>query len=267
MGFLRKEQMSMHRWKPLGVATASVLAVIAFGGTSFAGGSLKDDQETTVERGDWFFGYDHVKGADYFITGVVVSINGDMSKDGWVIRSYSSRVDYDLDPGDGRGYQTDAMLGYKFDRNKLNGGIYAGVDWQNYKLKPDDPTDKVRGTEWGFKVAADIETSKDLPYYFGLDGNYSTAFDSYWVRGRAGLNRNHITFGPEAIAMGNDGFEAQRLGAFATFTVKLIPNRPTFDVTFSGGHQFVGDSNSGGRTGGTGGSEGTYGNFVISTTF
>ena len=249
------------------VAAVCLLAAVPLAGPAAAGGSAKDDRAApAVERGSWFLGYDGVSGANFFVAGMMIALDGDQSRDGWVVRSEASRVDYDLDPGDGRGYQADALPGYRFVGSQGSGGIYAGVDWQNYRLKPDDPTEEVRGTQWGFKVAADVETSGDLPYYFGLDGSYSTAFATYWVRGRAGLNRNGMTFGPEAIAMGDEGFDAQRLGGFVTFKLDLLPGHPSFDVTMSGGHLFLGDSNGSG-TGGAGGSEGTYGSIVISTSF
>ena len=71
-----------------------------------------------------------------------------------------------------------------------------------------------------------------------MAANYSTAFDSYWARGRVGLNRGHMTFGPEFIAMGNDAFDAQRAGGFVMFDVSLVPNMP-IEVTLSGGYQFL----------------------------
>jgi len=254
------------------LAAASLLALGALAGPAVADGSLKDDsQPSPPERGSFFFGYDGVTGANYYIEGFMFALNGDMSRDGWVIRSYASRVDYDLDPGTGRGYQADALLGYRVDRNSWNGGIYAGFDWQNYQLKPDDPTLEVRGTEMGFKVAGDFETSDDLPYYLALDGYYSTAFDSYWVRGRAGWNFNRLAFGPEVIALGNEDFDAQRVGGFATFRFKLLPDRPKLELTLSAGYQFLSDSRStgvtGGNTGTSGGGEGAYATVILSTTF
>ena len=220
-----------------------------------------------TERGVWFSGYDFIKDSRYVFDGMVLALNGDLSRDGFALRIYGSRVDYDLDPGDGRGYQADLMLGYRFSRNQLYGGIYAGVDYQDYKLKPDDPTAKVRGTEVGFAVAGNLETSRDLPHYFSLAGKYSTAFDSYWSRLRLGLNRGRVTFGAEGIAMGDVDYDAQRLGGFVMFDVKLIPRMP-FEVTLSAGHQFSGGSSSTPTgTGSVGGGEGNYGLIVLSTTF
>src|SRR4029453_8043009 len=110
---------------------------------------LKDSVPTTTldtKRGVWFGGVDVVTGATYSFDGVILALNRDISKDGWALRAYGSRVDFDQDPtGDGRGWQGDLMLGYLFHRNAFSGGIYLGADYQNYKLSPDDPTTSVRG--------------------------------------------------------------------------------------------------------------------------
>ena len=82
-----------------------------------------------------------------------------------------------------------------------------------------------------------------------------------------GATRDRVTFGPEVIAMGNDGFDAQRVGAFAKFKLPVMGR--SFEITISGGHQFVSGSESGSDVGvgGTGGGEGTYGAIGLSTTF
>jgi hypothetical protein len=262
--------MAICRWTRVRVAAVGLLGLAAIGTSAYAGGSIKDDAvpEQPPERGVVFGGVDLANGAQYYFDGIIVSLNGDMNKDGFVVRAYGSLVDYDLNPGHGQGYQTDLMLGYHINRGRYDGAIYIGGDWQNYTLHPDNPTEHVRGTEFGFKVAADMETSKELPYYLSLNGMYSTAFDSFWVRARTGFNRDRITFGPEAIVMGNTGFDAQRVGGFVTFDLKLLPGRPPVELTLSSGYQFVnGANNNTSGNSGTGGGEGVYGAVVLSTTF
>ncbi|HEU0058324.1 MAG TPA: cellulose biosynthesis protein BcsS [Hyphomicrobiaceae bacterium] len=247
----------------LGFVTLSQAA--AAGGSG--GGSVKDSQTEPVERGSYYSGYDIVKDSRYWYDGITVALNGDMGRDGFFVRAYGARGDFDRNPGDGRQWQADFGLGYMFTRRQIGYEIYVGADYENVRLSPDDPTAQVRGTEWGFKVGASIETDNDLPYYFSLDGNYSTAFNTYWTRARAGLHRGRFTFGPEFIALGDQDFDAQRVGGFVRFDVKLPSFRPV-EVTLSAGHQFVSGSNSNGDDGGggIGGGEGTYGlvNFSVS---
>src|SRR5262245_11256907 len=168
-------------------------------------------------RGVLFSGIDGGEGARYMYGGVVVALNGDLTRDGFVVRAYGSRVDYDLDPGNGVGWQGDLMLGYKFARGALWGTVFAGVDYQNHRLSPHNPDENVRGTEIGFKVGADLSTPYGSQFYAALSANYSTAFDTYWARVRFGHHRGNFTFGPEGIVMGNEGFDAQRLGGFLTW--------------------------------------------------
>lgn len=255
-------------WK-VGLPTAAGLlaAIVSFGGQAAADGLRLKDQpvaEAAPQRGVVFSGYDVVKDATYGFTGIVIALNRDISKDGWAVRAYGSRVDFEEEPGNnGHGWQGDVMFGYMFNRSIFYGGLYVGADWQNFSV--DDPTSRVRGTEWGAKVSGDLTTNDEQATYFNMAGSYSTSFESYWGRVRLGANRKSYIIGAEASAFGNEDFNAQRLGAFVTFGVPIRDNRK-LDITLSGGHQFVGDEN-GSTVGGIGGGAGTYGSLVFSTTF
>jgi len=217
----------------------------------------------------WYTGYDVVKGSRYVFTGASYALNGDISRNGFYLRAYGSRVDYDLNPGNGLGYQADVMLGYRVTLGKIFGGVYIGADYQNFRLDPDDPFAEVRGTEWGFKVAADVATLRNgLPYYLALEGNYSTAFQTYWARARAGLSHHGVTFGPEGIALGDVGFDAQRIGGFVIFDLPLSMRATPLEVSLHVGHQFVaGSGSNNGVEGSVGGGEGTYGGIVVTLVF
>jgi hypothetical protein len=204
-----------------------------------------------------------VKDARYIFDGASIALNGDMSRNGFALRVYGSRTDFNRDPGDGRTWQGDVMLGYIFSRAHLYGDLYIGVDHQDVKLSPDDPTERVRGGATGLKVAAGVGTDRALPYYFNLSGSYSTAFDTYWARARLGVTHEKFVLGTEGIAFGDVAFDAQRIGAFVVFDLKLIPNLPV-EVTLSAGHQFVSGSSS---AGGIGGGEGAYGTVSFSFLF
>lgn len=272
----------MSSLKRKGAGLVGALAGLALSmGSAAAGGGLKDGYGPAIDTQAWvlFSGFDVAKDADYAFTGIIYSFNRDIGSDGFVLRVYGSHVDYEYDttgvPGgrvDGDGWQGDVMVGYKVSRGNIWAAGYIGVDYQDHDLTPSDPTNSVSGSEVGFKVAADIATLREgTPVYFSLSGQYSTAFDSYWARARVGLNRERFTFGPEGIVLGNDEFDAQRLGAFVTFDLNLSPRMP-IEVTLSGGYQFVDDDNNGGGGGGgfgggSGGGEGAYGGIVFVTVF
>lgn len=258
-------KMQSVRLTGIRVALAAWAGIFIFAapvGAADLGGDTGRGAEQPL-RGVVFSGVDAVDGAIYFYDGIIVALNRDLSRDGWLVRAYGSRVDYDTNPGEGRGYQGDIMLGYKFTRGPIWGSIFVGADYQNFD-NPTGSTSEVDGTEWGFKVAGDLTTAYGSPIYANLSGNYSTAFDTYWARLRVGLHRDNLTYGPEAIMMGNDSFDAQRFGGFITFhNLNPLRMRP-FDLTFSGGYQFQDDNGSGF---GSGGGEGAYGAIGFSMVF
>lgn len=257
-----------------GVLVASAVSIgAASAGDRVAGGSIKDDfgPAPGTKAFVLFSGFDMVTDASYSFQGLIVALNRDIGRDGFMLRLYGSHVDYEYDTTavpngrvDGDGWQGDAMIGYKVGRGNIWAAAYIGIDYHDHDLTPDDPENPVRGSEVGFKIAADAASLRtESPLYFSLNGQYSTAFDSYWARGRIGHNRGHMTFGPEVIAMGNDAFDAQRVGGFVMFDVSLVPNMP-IEVTLSGGYQFLDDSSDGSSGGG---GEGAYGGVVFTTLF
>lgn len=216
-----------------------------------------------------FSGSDWSKDASYFYSGVIFALNRDLGRDGVVLRGFAGVPMYEYDsasaPGgivDGDGIQGDLMVGYLWHRDRVTFSAYVGVDYQNYDLTPDDLSSSVRGSEVGFKAAADLASPYDSPFYFNLHGSYSTAFDTYWTRGRIGYNAGRFVIGPEVIAMGNDGFDARRVGGFATLRFELSPAISS-EITGYVGHQFVDDDGDESSRGG----EGTYGGVGFSLVF
>jgi hypothetical protein len=230
------------------------------------GGRTADDDGGT-QRGVWYSGYDPARGEHYVYSGATVALNGDADRDGYHARVFGSWVAYDLNPGSGRGYQIDFMPGYRMIRSNVDSGLYIGVDYQHYNPHPDDPTNEVRGTQWGFKVAADVETLRndESSIYFSLAGEYSTSFQTYWARARVGPALKGFAYGPEVVALGDVGFDSQRIGGFFIFDWKALPRMFPIEVTLNAGYQFVaGDNNNGG---GIGGGEGAYGGIAFSLPF
>ena len=76
----------------------------------------------------------------------------------------------------------------------------------------------------------------------------------------------NLFIGPDGSVDGDTGYNAQRLGGFATFALtKDIPLK----LTLVAGHQFVSDSgdSSGGGGAGFGGGAGTYGTIDLDADF
>lgn len=213
-----------------------------------------------------FSGVDVSPDAYYVYQGAIIALNRDLSKDGVVVRLFGGLGSYQYDesavPGgvvDGDVRQFDGMLGYRATLAGVYTGVYVGVDYQNHKLRPHDPTNPVSGSEAGFKIAADLESNRERTgLYYSFDGSYSTAFDSYWARGRVGYSTGRIVFGPEAIALGNEGYDGTRIGGFVSWTTQLNPWVP-LELTLSVGHQHIREDDGGGGIGASGGGNGMYG--------
>jgi hypothetical protein len=224
------------------LAAALILLPVA----AMADGSFKDSvgSERTVYSHMTFGAVDISKDAWQTHSGIIVAFNRDLAKEGFLFRTYGSYGRYEYDVGfEGREWQGDVMLGYQWVRDRVDISLSAGVDFINHKVRPFDPLNPVTGHETGFKVAGDIETrtfALNLPYYFLLDGDYSTAFDSYYALGRLGLHRNNFVFGVEGWAFGDESGDAQRLGGFAMWE-RSVRSDLLMDLTLSGGWQFSDD--------------------------
>jgi hypothetical protein len=205
--------------------------------------------------------------------GAIWALNRDMSRDGIMFRTMGSYGQYDylgtaptVGRVDGDVWQGDIMVGYQWVRQHFDLALYAGVDFINHDLSQPDVNNPVRGGETGFKVAIDLESHRHtgLPYYYALEGAYSTAFDTYFLLGRLGINSNRHIVGVEGWLLGDETGDAQRLGAFLTFDRQLRPDLLA-EFTFSGGYQFVDDD--GRLCGSFFGSEGAYATMNVSFFF
>jgi len=195
-------------------------------------------------------------------SGGIYALNGDLTRNGFVARTFGYYADYEYDAGgtsfDGKDRALDAMIGYLHYFGNFSAIGYLGMEVRDIDQKPEDVLNKVRGTETGFKVALELETEGDGPFYFSFDSSYSTAFDSFYGQLRVGANRNGIKFGPEGHIYSDEGDVTSRVGAFVSVPFKLAA-MPA-EIEFSGGYQFVEDDNNGGGTAESGvrGGEGGY---------
>ena len=200
----------------------------------------------------------------------MISLQRDLSRSGFVFQGFAGYGSYEYDAGaplgrvDGDVTELAAMFGYMFVREGATVGIYVGADYHNVDLTPNDTASPVNGSEVGFRVGGDVRLIGPR-HYFTLEGYYSTAFDTYWSRVRAGLNLGRVVVGPEAAAMGDDGYDAQRLGGFAMFKLDFLGSKNPPELTINAGYQFVSDDSTGARS--TAGGEGGYVGFNLGFSF
>lgn len=244
--------------------------LVAFGGMPEC--ALAESGNDKPQAYTFYAGVDFAPDSVYVFDGTIVAWNGDSSKDGVQLR-YSgslSHYHYTIDSDTqvrANQWQSDAMVGYQFIRDYFTASAFVGVDYQNAHLSPNDPNNQTRGTDVGFKTAAGLETTEKSPIYFNLEGEYSTAFSTYYASVKVGYKFGPFIIGPEGSFDGTLGYDARRVGAFTKFVVDIVPEHPV-DVTLSMGHQFVHEvegSTSGSV--GPGGGEGTYGGISFGTSF
>lgn len=213
-----------------------------------------------------FTGGDVAHDAFSFHAGVIKSLRGDLGQDGLMLRALGVYVDYEYTTADSGGFFDvdgeagifDLMLGYQWIGPGHRVAAYIGAEYQNHDLSPDDPFNDVDGSEWGFKVAGEFETDQTSDLYVGLLGSYSTAYDTYWTRGRIGGRVDRFVLGVEGVLHGNEGYDAQRLGGFVN-----IPLGFNYGIlSLSAGYQWADEDSSG-----FGGGEGAYGSAGVSFAF
>lgn len=125
-------------------------------------------------------------------------------------------------------YSSGAILGgYGFEGDNYSINLLAGLSAENDTLSyaidrsdcPPDQTDPVQGTRGGVKVRADAWINPTPQTLFYGEGEYATAFQTYWTAAKWGFdvtNGKQIFVGPEVVAFGNERFNQWRVGAHVT---------------------------------------------------
>ena len=200
-----------------------ILLVVLLSPLVAAQGKNKDERRFEI-----FGGYSGARNSDYGYLGVVGSINGDLTHDGWLLRASGGYGEFDYDrPRNKNGDVTDRftgvdlMVGYqKFFDPGVKGvhhgrfTIYVGGDYQDHDLDKRDRLNPVEGSETGVKGLAELnlDFSNHLGFYGA--GSYSSANNTYWGRLRPGYNAKHFIIGPEVTFLGSEAFDQQRYGAY-----------------------------------------------------
>ncbi|MCB1527636.1 MAG: cellulose biosynthesis protein BcsS [Hyphomicrobiaceae bacterium] len=201
------------------------------------------------------------------------ALNGDFNRDGLIFRTFGVWGEYSYRTSSVAGTQkvdvddglADVMLGYQKVFSRFTAAAYIGMEVRDIDDSPFDPTNSLRGTETGFKVAADLESNDDERIYYAIDGSYSTAFDSFSGHARVGLNTGRFVIGPEGWVFSDDGDTSWRVGGFAKMPFMLGPTRAA-EISVYGGYQFVEDDDNGVGFSSHGG-EGAYGGAALQIAF
>ena len=211
-----------------------------------------------------FTGGSFTEDSYYTYLGGTHAINGDIKKDGFLIRFSGAYGEYEY----GRPSTTDvngdvaaadAMLGYQVFSGAHRFTLYVGGDYQDHDLSPLDTLNPVRGNEFGLKGQAEAILTLAESTKLDLAGSYSGAFDSYWSKAQLGQSLNSlmdcscdVKVGPELTFLGSESYDQQRYGAFVK------------DIAL--GQASLGASAGYAHTEGRG-EDGAYGEVTLSITF
>jgi Cellulose biosynthesis protein BcsS len=209
--------------------------------------SSNDTQSVTI-----FSEIEVTEGAYFAYTESYVALNGDWSRPGLLMRATIGAGPYNYANHDVPGGRVDAvlisgdlMLGYHGSLGKAaDWNALIGLDVEDNQLDPNDPSNPVRGSQAGFKVAGEIEAQEQRTFYYHLEGEYTAAYQTYWSRVRIGHNFETLVAGPECVFFGDETYDAQRIGGFLKFPFRLSKQLKPH-IVVAGGYGFLSQKDTG----------------------
>lgn len=180
--------------------------------------------------------------AYYFYLGGTHALNGDLYKDGFLIRGGIGYGEYDYNTTavvgntvDGDTIRIDAMVGYQkyFPTWRLT--AYVGGDYDNHDLSPDDVNNPVDGTQLGLKGQLELVKQWDDKHEINMTANASTANNNFWANTRVTRDMGNFRLGPDFTVMGSEAYDQARVGIYVG-GLKVIPS---VDLNFQTGYAYT----------------------------
>jgi len=117
----------------------------------------------------------------------------------------------------GRELAAQLLPGWRFKRDGLEVKFFAGLDLQDHRLSPDDPSSRLRGGSTGARAAIDVWYEPTPSTMLAADGSVSTIIRSYSARLAYGWRLfDRFYLGPEAQTFACEGYQQVRFGAHLT---------------------------------------------------
>jgi hypothetical protein len=215
---MSKFQKLVRKWGPAAV----LLAGLPFATLAHAADVVPEAEPVDTNSTALWIGIAGQEDSYAVHAGGVWAANGDLDSSGLLFRGQVVYVDWEFDPddgedGDGEIARVNGSIGFGFAGDGVAASIFAGVDYQDVDVDPGSDTDL--DSEIGLIVTARLATNGDTNVPMSLEGNYSTANDTYWARARIGYRFDWLSIGPEVIALGDNGLDAYRIGGYAALNV------------------------------------------------
>jgi hypothetical protein len=118
----------------------------------------------------------------------------------------------------------DVLVGYGIERENLSANFYVGLNSQYHQLAVPDPSNPVQGLGVGAMFRTDIwYNPTPITLLYG-EGEYSTAFGTYYTTGKYGysltggktVDDKHFYIGPQITLIGDLFYQEWRIGGHVT---------------------------------------------------
>jgi hypothetical protein len=184
---------------------------------SYAPGPLVDDSSGQTIRA--FSTLDVAKDSVDGLVGGLFALTKDIDTSGprlWITGG-AGWYQFNTTGGAIRGVSStgDILGGYAFEGSNYEINLLAGLSAENDILSGFDQADPVQGTAGGVKVRGDAWINPTPQTLFYTEGEYSTAFKTYWTSAKYGFdvtNGKQVFVGPEVTAFGDARFNQLRAG-------------------------------------------------------
>ncbi|HEX5507224.1 MAG TPA: cellulose biosynthesis protein BcsS, partial [Pseudolabrys sp.] len=109
------------------------------------------------------------------------------------------------------------LPGWRFKSRNVEVKLFAGVDIENHRLLPDDPSSGLRGNDIGIATAIDLWYEPAPNTMVALHGSLSSIAASYSARTAFGWRAFDLFYiGPETQIFGCNGYDQIRAGVHLT---------------------------------------------------
>jgi hypothetical protein len=204
------------------------LTVVAVLAAAEPAAAYDSTSSPALRQTELFAGVDHAGGPWALWTGVTLAPFGSIRDEGWRLRAVAGGGRYTFtgqafgEPSPSR-YQgihifADALIGYQMQLGPWTAKAFAGIAYKD-RVEFSKSTGSVsRVARTGAKLALENWFTLTERAWATLDGNWSSAGQAYWTRGRLGYRIwNDLSIGPEAGASGDDATSRTRFGGFARY--------------------------------------------------
>ncbi len=204
---------------PAAVATAAAFLVCCV--CVFAGPAWADDDEDT--RAILFSGRDIWRNG-VFSHGGLLFAPGGIDNDGLLLKLMISggvyRYGSGCECGNVVGVEVAAQVlpGWRIKRGDLEAKFFFGLEFQEHRLWPNDPSNILNGRTLGLRMAVDLWYQPTPSTMIAFDGSISSIATSHSARAAVGwlMFDDQLYVGPEIAFFASDGYRHFRLGGHFT---------------------------------------------------